>query len=179
MTFVISSNGQSLLLCTHDVFHNTQRCGFGNGKTAILLYTAPPNFNPIMYCSACGSRMKSKGPRIKQINHCLHFGESQTNIAKRLFRFQEKPFCDKICLFSKAAVPHLLPLSPNTNICSYHQNRYPEDIIFGKLLSHADDSDSSGMNRPADAILFQQLRVSFSHWQCRCGCRYDILLKQT
>ena len=96
-----------------------------------------------MYCSTCGSRMKSKGPRIKQINHCLHFGESRTNI------------------------------------CSYHQNRYPEDIIFGKLPSHADDSDSSGMNRPADAILFQQLRVSFSHWQCRCGCRYDILLKQT
>ena len=132
-----------------------------------------------MYCSTCGSRMKSKGPRIKQINPCLHFGESRTNIAKRLFRFQEKPFCDKICLFSKAAVPHLLPLSSNTNICSYHQNRYPEDIIFGKLPSHADDSDSSGMNRPADAILFQQLRVSFSHWQCRCGCRYDILLKQT
>jgi hypothetical protein len=96
-----------------------------------------------MYCSTCGSRMKSKGPRIKQINHCLHFGESRTNI------------------------------------CSYHQNRYPEDIIFGKLPSHADDSDSSGMNRPADSILFQQLRVSFSHWQCRCGCRYDILLKQT
>ena len=96
-----------------------------------------------MYCSTCGSRMKSKGPRIKQINHCLHFGESRTNI------------------------------------CSYHQNRYPEDIIFGKLPSHADDSNSSGMNRPADAILFQQLRVSFSHWQCRCGCRYDILLKQT
>ena len=96
-----------------------------------------------MYCSTCGSRMKSKGPRIKQINHCLHFGESRTNI------------------------------------CSYHQNRYPEDIIFGKPPSHADDSDSSGMNRPADAILFQQLRVSFSHWQCRCGCRYDILLKQT
>ena len=132
-----------------------------------------------MYCSTCGSRMKSKGPRIKQINPCLHFGESRTNIAKRLFRFQKKPFCDKICLFSKAAVPHLLSLSPNTNICSYHQNRYPEDIIFGKLPSHADDSDSSGMNRPADAILFQQLRVSFSHWQCRCGCRYDILLKQT
>ena len=143
MTFVIFPNGQSLLLCTQDVFHNTQRCGFWNGKTAILLCTAPPDFNPIMYCSTCGSRMKSKGPRIKQINHCLHFGESRTNI------------------------------------CSYHQNRYPEDIIFDKLPSHADDSDSSGMNRPADAILFQQLRVSFSHWQCRCGCRYDILLKQT
>ena len=71
MTFVISPNGQSLLLCTHDVFHNTQRCGFGNGKTAILLCTAPPDFNPIMYCSTCGSRMKSKGPRIKQINHSI------------------------------------------------------------------------------------------------------------
>ena len=58
-----------------------------------------------MYCSSCGSRMKSKGLRIKQINPCLHFGESRTNIAKRLFRFQKKPFCDKICLFSKAAVP--------------------------------------------------------------------------
>ena len=24
-----------------------------------------------MYCSTCGSRMKSKGPRIKQINHSI------------------------------------------------------------------------------------------------------------
>lgn len=119
MTFVISPNGQSLLLCTHDVFHNTQRCGFGNGKTAILLCTAPPDFNPIMYCSTCGSRMKSKGPRIKQINHCLHFGESQTNIAKRLFRFQEKPFCDKICLFQRLRFPicclcRRIPISVHT-----------------------------------------------------------------
>ena len=58
-----------------------------------------------MYCSTCGSRMKSKGPRIKQINHCLHFGESRTNIAKRLFRFQEKPFFRQDLHFFKGCIP--------------------------------------------------------------------------
>lgn len=39
------------------------------------------------------------------ILHCLHFGESCTNIAKRLFRFQEKPFFRQDLHFFKGCIP--------------------------------------------------------------------------
>ena len=112
------------------------------------------------------------------ILHCLHFGESCTNIAKRLFRFQEKPFFRQDLHFFKGCIPPSAASAAEyqylfipSELIPWRYNLWQTSITWWFRLFRYEQT--------AGVILFQQLRESFSHWQCRCGCRYDILLKQT